>query len=109
MPSKTSQNLTIYLGNDRQRKSRIRALDRLAKIHVPDAFIHRQGSERSVLFQLLADNPNAADEALNLFFSLIGWGSDDKPPPVVLWNGRQWTIKAAPLGESKDPIDEPIE
>lgn len=93
----SGRNLTIYMGSGETRERRIEALDRLARAYVPDSAITREGSQRSVLFQLLADHPEAAGAALELFLNLIGHGSDDPPPSVVLWNGRQWEIKATPL------------
>jgi hypothetical protein len=93
----SSQSIAIYLGSGETRERRIEAIDRLARLYVPDSVITREGSERSVLFQLLADNPDAAGAALELFLNLIGQGSGDPPPGVILWNGRQWEIKATPL------------
>jgi hypothetical protein len=93
----SSQNLTIYLGTDQQRFRRIAAIDRLARGRVPEEYVRRPGSERSVLFQMLADNEDAAGQALDLFMTLIGYGKEDPPPPVIVWNGRQWTISATAL------------
>jgi hypothetical protein len=93
----SSQSIAIYLGSGETRERRIENLDKLARHYVPDSFISREGSERSVLFQLLADNPDAAGAALEMFLNLIGHGTGDPPPGIVLWNGRQWEIKATPL------------
>jgi hypothetical protein len=63
--------ITIYLGSGKMGERRLDALDGLARAHVPEDLLSRPGSERSVLFQLLADNPEAANQALALFMQTI--------------------------------------
>lgn len=71
MAKSNAQPISIYLGSGKMRERRLESLDKLAHTHVPEDKVSRRGSERSVLFQLLADNPNEASIVLADFFSRI--------------------------------------